>query len=81
MLYWVIVGLLAGAIAKAVVPGTKREPQGCLFTMLLGIAGSVTTGFVMGLLGYKGDGHLVPTIVGATIGAIVLIFLCRKLWK
>ncbi len=81
MLYWVIVGRLAGAIAKAVVPGTKREPQGCLFTMLLGIAGSVTTGFVMGLLGYKGDGHLVPTIVGATIGAIVLIFLCRKLWK
>lgn len=81
MLYWVIVGLLAGAIAKAVVPGTKREPQGCLFTMLLGIAGSVTTGFAMGLLGYKGDGHLIPTIVGASIGAIVLIFLCRKLWK
>jgi uncharacterized membrane protein YeaQ/YmgE (transglycosylase-associated protein family) len=78
----ILIGLIAGALAKAVMPGEKAEPQGCLLTMLLGIAGSVTTGFIMrNLLHMEGRGGFIPTIVGATLGAMLLIFLLRKFWR
>ena len=47
LLGWVIIGLLAGAIAKLIMPG--RDPGGCIVTILLGIAGALLAGFV-GLL-------------------------------
>jgi uncharacterized membrane protein YeaQ/YmgE (transglycosylase-associated protein family) len=82
-LFWFcLVGLIAGAIAKAIVPGTHKEPQGCLMTMFLGMAGSILVGFLMRLLfGTSGSGAFIPTIVGATIGAIILIVLFRKFWR
>lgn len=81
-LWWILVGLVAGALAKALMPGDKKEPGGCLFTMLLGIAGSVVVGFIMRtVLGTSGSGSLIGSIVGATIGACLLIFLARKLAK
>jgi uncharacterized membrane protein YeaQ/YmgE (transglycosylase-associated protein family) len=80
--WWIVVGALAGILAKAIMPGDKAEPKGCLMTILLGIAGSVAAGFIMrNLLGMTGRGGFVPTIVGATLGAILLIFLLRKFWK
>ncbi len=81
IIYWIIVGFLAGVLAKALVKGGDKEPGGCLMTIVLGICGSVATGFVMQLLGFKGDGGLIPTIIGATFGAIALILLMRKLSK
>jgi uncharacterized membrane protein YeaQ/YmgE (transglycosylase-associated protein family) len=82
LLWWIIVGLLAGVLAKALMPGDKHEPKGCLMTILLGVAGSVITGFLMrALLGESGGGGFIGTIVGATIGAMLLIFVFRKLWK
>lgn len=64
------------------MPGRNSEPQGCLMTMLLGIAGSVITGFVMRWgFGTVGMGGLIPTIVGATLGAMLLIFLVRSFSK
>lgn len=81
-IYWIIVGLIAGALAKALMPGSDREPKGCIMTMLLGIAGSVIVGFLMRtVLGVNGGGGLMGTIVGATIGAILLILALRKFWK
>ena len=82
LLWWILVGFIAGVLAKAIMPGTKHEPKGCLMTILLGIAGSVITGFLMRtLLGERGGGGFVGTIVGATLGAMLLIFLFRKFWK
>lgn len=81
MIWWIVIGLLAGILAKALTPGTEKEPKGCFVTMLLGIAGSLLVGFSMRLLGLEGQGGLVPTLVGATLGAILLIFLMRKFWK
>jgi uncharacterized membrane protein YeaQ/YmgE (transglycosylase-associated protein family) len=81
LIWWIIVGLVAGVLAKALTPGTNREPQGCLMTIGLGIAGSLVVGFLMQLvLGTSGGGGLIGSIVGATIGAMLLIFLARKLW-
>ncbi|AIE85237.1 GlsB/YeaQ/YmgE family stress response membrane protein [Fimbriimonas ginsengisoli] len=82
LLWWIIVGLVAGALAKAITPGTDREPKGCLTTILLGIAGSLIVGFLMtALTGENERGGMIGTIIGATIGAVLLIFGARKLWK
>ncbi len=81
-MWWLIVGLVAGVLAKAVTPGTDREPKGCVMTVLLGIAGSVVMGGIMHLLfGANPPGGLGGTIVGATIGAVILISALRKFWK
>ena len=81
LIWWIIVGLLAGILAKALMPGTKKEPSGCLMTMLLGVAGSVLVGFLMRtFFGTAGSGGLIGSIIGATIGAMVLIALFRKFW-
>ncbi|MBB5805312.1 putative membrane protein YeaQ/YmgE (transglycosylase-associated protein family) [Saccharothrix ecbatanensis] len=44
ILGWIVLGLIAGAIAKAIMPG--RDPGGIIITMLLGIVGAVIGGFV-----------------------------------
>ena len=46
---WIIIGLIAGAIAKAIMPG--RDPGGCLVTILLGIAGALVAGFLAAIVG------------------------------
>jgi uncharacterized membrane protein YeaQ/YmgE (transglycosylase-associated protein family) len=81
ILWWIIVGLVAGVLAKAITPGSDREPKGCLMTMALGIAGSLLVGFIMqAVFGAEGGGGFIGTIVGATIGAILLILIFRKVW-
>jgi uncharacterized membrane protein YeaQ/YmgE (transglycosylase-associated protein family) len=80
ILYWIVIGLVAGVLAKAITPGTSKEPKGCLMTMVLGIAGSLLVGFIVNTFMGGGNGGLIPSIVGATIGAIVLILLARKFW-
>lgn len=81
LIWWIIVGFVAGVLARALMPGDRKEPKGCIFTILLGVAGSVVVGFVMDLMGYRGQGGTLPTIIGATIGACLLIWLGRKFAK
>jgi uncharacterized membrane protein YeaQ/YmgE (transglycosylase-associated protein family) len=80
IIWWIVVGALAGILAKAVMPGDKGEPKGCLLTIALGIAGSLLVGFIMHNVLDQERGGFVGSIVGATIGAIILIFLFRKFW-
>lgn len=80
MLWWIAVGLIAGVLAKALMPGSAREPKGCLMTMLLGVAGSIVMGFLVQTLLGGGVGGLIPSIIGATLGAMLLIFLARRFW-
>ena len=82
LIWWVIVGLVAGVLAKVLTPGSDKEPKGCIMTILLGIAGSVIVGFLMNLLlGGNTPSGMIGTIIGATIGAILLILGLRKFWK
>lgn len=76
---YLIVGLIAGALAKALMPGSKNEPKGCLLTMALGCAGAFIVGFVMHELLGREPGGPVRSIIGATIGAIVLLAVFGKL--
>ncbi|HEU4932948.1 MAG TPA: GlsB/YeaQ/YmgE family stress response membrane protein [Pyrinomonadaceae bacterium] len=82
---WIIFGLIAGLIAKAIMPG--RDPGGAIVTILLGIAGAIIGGFVgQALFGYgrtvndTGDlsqpGFLMSLVL-AVVGAIVLLALYR----
>lgn len=85
MFHWIwllVIGLIAGALAKAIMPGEKMEPKGCLMTSLLGVAGSLLVGFIMRqFLGTSGGGGTIGTIIGATIGACILIWLGRAFSK
>jgi uncharacterized membrane protein YeaQ/YmgE (transglycosylase-associated protein family) len=73
---WIIIGLIAGALAKLIMPGD--DPGGIIITILLGIAGAVVGGFLAGLVGI-GGGSLIWTIILATIGAIILLAIYRAL--
>lgn len=69
---WIIIGGIAGAIAKFLMPG--KDPGGCIITILLGIAGALLAGFVGSALGFRGDG---AGFIGAILGAFVILFVYR----
>jgi len=71
---WLIVGLIAGALARLLVPG--RQPMGLFMTMLLGLVGSLVGGFVSSLIfGYDPmDPRFHPAgLIGSTVGAILAL--------
>lgn len=68
-----IVGLIVGAVAKLLMPG--KDPGGWIVTILLGIAGAWTGGFVGGLLGGSGG----VGFIGSVLGAMLLLFVYRLL--
>src|SRR5712671_2252173 len=84
ILGWIIFGLIAGLIAKAVMPG--KDPGGMIITILLGIAGAVIGGFIgRALFGYGGvssdrgisqPGFLMSLVL-AVVGAVVLLAIYR----
>lgn len=74
LLGWIIVGLLAGAIAKWIMPG--RDPGGCIVTILLGIAGALLAGFVGRLAGLYAPGQRAG-FIAAILGAIAVLALYR----
>lgn len=75
---WIIFGLIAGAIAKLLMPG--RDPGGCIVTTLLGIAGAVVGGFIGSLLGFGGVNEFdFRSFLIAIGGAILLLWLYRVL--
>jgi uncharacterized membrane protein YeaQ/YmgE (transglycosylase-associated protein family) len=70
----VVVGLIAGLLAKWIVPGSG--PAGFIVTALIGMAGASLGGFIVRLLGGSGaTGFNVWSVVVATLGAIVLLLL------
>ena len=72
---WLIGGLLAGAIARALVPGP--DPMGLLGTMLLGLVGSVIGGLI-GNLFVSGDQDLTPAgLIGSILGAVIALLVYR----
>jgi uncharacterized membrane protein YeaQ/YmgE (transglycosylase-associated protein family) len=84
ILGWIIFGLIAGLIAKAIMPG--RDPGGVIITILLGIAGAVIGGFIgRTLFGYGGANSaneisqpgFLMSLVLSVVGAIVLLAVYR----
>ena len=75
---WILLGILAGIIAKALLPGT--DPGGFIITTLIGVAGALVGGFVAQALGF-GDPidefFDISTWVAAILGAIALLLVYR----
>ena len=72
---WIVIGLLAGGIAKLLMPG--RDPGGCIITILLGIAGALLAGFLGRAVGWYGADDAGAGFIAAIIGAFVLLFIYR----
>ncbi len=77
---WILLGFLAGVIAKAVMPGEVRG--GCIVTTLLGITGALLGGFIASILGL-GDPidefFDLSTWAAAVVGAVLILVVWRAL--
>jgi uncharacterized membrane protein YeaQ/YmgE (transglycosylase-associated protein family) len=78
ILSWIVFGLIAGAIAKFLMPG--RDPGGCIITIIIGVVGAVLGGYLATMLGYGGvSGFDFRSFVVAVIGAILLLIIWRAI--
>jgi uncharacterized membrane protein YeaQ/YmgE (transglycosylase-associated protein family) len=78
--YWIFLGLIAGALAKFIMPG--KDPGGIFVTILIGIAGGVLGGFLGTFIGLgKIQSFDLGGILIATLGAILLLVIYRVVRK
>lgn len=74
ILAWIVVGLVAGWLARYVMPG--REPGGMGITLVLGVVGAIVGGFIARSLGYSDPtGINLYSIIIAFLGAVVVILI------
>ncbi len=78
ILSWIIFGLIAGILAKIIMPG--KDPGGFIITILIGIAGATVGGFISTSLGYGDISGFDLRSFGIAIGgALLLLFGYRKI--
>jgi uncharacterized membrane protein YeaQ/YmgE (transglycosylase-associated protein family) len=73
IIWTIIIGLVAGAIAKFIMPG-KNEPSGFVLTTVLGIVGAVVASYLGQALGWYAPGEGAG-LIGAVVGAIIILFV------
>ncbi len=74
VLWWILVGLIAGWATGKIMHGAGYGP---LVDILLGIVGAIIGGFIMRVLGFSPAGGLIYTILVAILGAVVLVAIIR----
>lgn len=72
---WIVIGLIAGAIAKWLMPG--RDPGGIIVTILIGIAGALLGGFIANAIPGLSTGGNIWNLILATVGAVLLLWIYR----
>ncbi len=79
-LAWIVFGLIAGVIAKLIMPG--NDPGGFIVTILIGIVGAVVGGWLgTMILGVGVDGFNLPSMLIAIGGSLLLLFVYRMVTK
>jgi uncharacterized membrane protein YeaQ/YmgE (transglycosylase-associated protein family) len=78
ILWWIIVGLIAGWITGKLMSGGGYGP---IMDIVIGIIGAILGGFIMRSLGFAGQGGLLYTILVAVIGAVLLTLLLRLITR
>jgi uncharacterized membrane protein YeaQ/YmgE (transglycosylase-associated protein family) len=73
IVWTLIIGIIAGALAKLLMPG--KQGGGVIVTMLLGVAGAFLAGFMGQALGWYHSPGEGPGIVASTLGALVVLFV------
>lgn len=76
-LWWLIIGLIAGALARLIMPG--RDPMGVLATMVLGIVGSVIGGLVASFIWRTDTGFHPGGLFLSLLGAIFALWIWRMI--
>lgn len=84
-LWWIIIGLIAGLLGRALMPG--RQPMGWLLTIALGLVGSIVGGFISSLVfgtdpmepGFHAGGLVMSTIGAVTVLALYSFFQKRRI--
>lgn len=77
ILTWLVMGLIVGALAKWIMPG--KDPGGLVITIGIGIVGAMIGGWLSTLIGIGGvDGFNLGSIGTATVGALILLWIYRK---
>jgi uncharacterized membrane protein YeaQ/YmgE (transglycosylase-associated protein family) len=74
---WIVIGLIAGAIARWIMPGP--DPMGWLGTIVLGIVGSLVGGTILNLLFGGGLELSAAGILGSILGALIVLFVWRRM--
>ena len=75
-IWWIIIGLIAGALARLLMPG--RDPMGIIATIVLGIVGSLVGGLVsMAIWGNSTSGFQPAGLLLSVLGAIVVLLIWR----
>lgn len=78
ILSWVLFGLIAGALAKMIMPG--RDPGGCILTIVIGVVGALLGGFIATAMGFGGiAGFDLRSLIIAILGAILLLAIYRAI--
>ena len=81
LLVWIVLGFLAGFLAKAIMPGP--DSGGFILTTILGIVGAIVGGFIGSLLGYgmvssfNNIGSSLPSFIFSIIGAVAVLAIYR----
>lgn len=72
---WIVLGLIAGALAKLIMPG--RQGGGIIVTIILGIIGAILGGFLGSLVGIGSLDSVfdIGTIITAVVGALIVLFI------
>ena len=78
MLWTIVIGLVAGVLAKLLMPG--KDPGGIIITILLGIAGSVVANFLGSLVGFYQQGERAG-LIASIVGAVLILAIYRRFKK
>jgi len=77
ILVWLLIGLVAGALARLLVPGT--DPMGWGGTLILGLAGSLVGGFLGNLIADQDFDVSAAGLLGSVVGAIIVLLIFRSM--
>ena len=77
---WIILGLVAGALAKWILPG--KDPGGIIVTIVIGIIGAIVGGYIGTLIGFgEATGVNIRSIIIAVAGSIILLLIYRVVMR
>jgi uncharacterized membrane protein YeaQ/YmgE (transglycosylase-associated protein family) len=77
---WIVVGIIAGWLAKFVIQG--EGPGGVLGDLIIGVIGAVIGGWIWNYFGHVGaTGINIPSIIVAFVGSVILLFIARALTR
>lgn len=78
ILWIIIIGFIAGLIARFLAPGPNK-PTGFILTTILGIAGAFVATFLGQLIGWYKPGNPGAGLIGAAVGAFIILFVWNRL--